>query len=153
MPKRQRAAWPDKRAVPAGNGKIRAYRDRRRRLGRKILKMRRVLRGFGAAPRLAAGVSFALGTGLIASANGSTAAPGVLELRCTNPTGGATWSIVVDLERGLVDSRPATITNALIKWRDPKGGVYELDRSNWKLQLRGASSTGGYFLHYTCQPE
>ena len=38
-------------------------------------------------------------------------------------------------------------------WTDPKGGIYELERATGKLQLRAASTTGGYFLHYTCQSE
>jgi hypothetical protein len=89
----------------------------------------------------------------VPAAEGLAAEGGVLHLRCTNPVGGANWPVAVDLDHGLVDSRPATISGGWIKWTDAKGGVYELERATGKLQLRGASTTGGYFLHYTCQPE
>jgi hypothetical protein len=85
--------------------------------------------------------------------HGSAAEGGMLHLRCTNPVGGANWAVAVDLDHSLVDSRPATISGAWIKWTDPKGGIYELERVTGKLQLRAASTTGGYFLHYTCQSE
>jgi len=84
---------------------------------------------------------------------GSAAATGMLRLRCTNPVGGATWSIAVDLDRRLVDARPAEISDGWISWRDGHGGTYELERATGKLQLRADSTTGGYFLHYSCQPE
>jgi len=76
---------------------------------------------------------------------------GLLQLHCTNLANGANWPIVVDLEHGRVDAFPATITDTRITWRDPKGGTYELERATGKLQLRGASSTGGYFIRSTCQ--
>jgi hypothetical protein len=85
--------------------------------------------------------------------DGSAAESGVLHLRCTNPVGGANWSVAVDLDHSVVDSRPATISGGWIKWTDAKGGIYELERATGKLQLRAASTTGGYFLHYACQPE
>jgi hypothetical protein len=94
-----------------------------------------------------------LAAGAIPVSSGLAAEAGVLHMRCTNPTGGANWPVVVDLDHGLVDALPATITDTWMKWQDPKGAVYELERATGKLQLRGASSTGGYFLHYTCQPE
>ena len=78
---------------------------------------------------------------------------GVLHLRCTNAVGGANWPVVVDLDRKSVDSQPAEISQDRIKWTDGKGGIYELERATGKLQLRGASTTGGYFLHYLCRPE
>ena len=84
---------------------------------------------------------------------GLAAESGVLHLRCTNPVGGANWSVAVDLDHSVVDSRPATISSGWIKWTDAKGGIYELERATGKLQLRAASTTGGYFLHYACQPE
>jgi len=90
---------------------------------------------------------------LAALAGAGAAETGLLHLRCTNSTGGASWQIVVDLDHGLVDALPATITATSISWRDQKGGVYEFARTTGKLQLRGASSTGGYFLHYTCVQE
>jgi hypothetical protein len=83
----------------------------------------------------------------------SGAAGGILHMRCTNPVGGATWSIAVDLDRQLVDTRPAKISDRWISWRDEHGGTYDLERATGKLQLRAASTTGGYFLHYSCQRE
>jgi hypothetical protein len=85
--------------------------------------------------------------------DGSAAESGVLHLRCTNPVGGANWLVAVDLDHGVVDMRPATISGGWIKWTDAKGGIYEFERATGKLQLRAASTTGGYFLHYACQPE
>lgn len=90
--------------------------------------------------------------GLLRVAGGYAAETGLLHLRCTNPSG-ANWSIDVDLEHGVVNSRPARITDSWISWRDPKAGIFEFERATGKLQLRAASSTGGFFLHYTCQPE
>jgi hypothetical protein len=81
------------------------------------------------------------------------AAGALLRLRCTNPASGANWPIIVDLDRGQVDSLPATITDQSISWHDPKQGFFDLDRATGKLEMRNASSTGGYFLHYTCRPE
>ncbi len=95
----------------------------------------------------------ALATGAIPASSGWAADAGMLHLRCTNPVGGANWPVVVDLNHSLVDSLPATITNTSISWRDKGGGIYELDRATGKLRLRAASTTGGYFLHYTCQQE
>ena len=69
------------------------------------------------------------------------------------PASGASWPIVVDLDRGRVDSLPATITDKWISWHDPKQGFFDLERATGKLQFRNASSTGGYFLYYTCRPE
>ena len=91
--------------------------------------------------------------GSLPAGAGHAAETDVLHLRCTNATGGASWSIVVDLDRGLVDSLPATISDTWIKWHNASGGIYELERATGKLQLRAASTTGGYFLHYSCQPE
>jgi hypothetical protein len=91
---------------------------------------------------------------LLASAgDGRSAATEILHLRCINPVSGVAWSIRVDLDRGRVDSLPATITDHWISWQDPKRGYFDLERATWKLQLRNASSTGGYFLYYTCRPE
>jgi hypothetical protein len=91
---------------------------------------------------------------LLASADdGWAGAAGILHLRCTNPTSGASWPIVVDLDHGRVDSLSATITDKWITWRDPKQGFFDFDRDTGKLQFRNASSTGGYFLYYTCRPE
>jgi len=84
---------------------------------------------------------------------GHAAETGLLHLRCTNPVSGANWAIVVDLDRGLVDTLPAKISDSWVSWRNPGGGIYELERATGSLQLRAASSTGGYFLHYTCKSE
>lgn len=104
------------------------------------------------APRLAASLGFAVAT-ISFLGEGWAAEPGILRLRCTNVVGGANWPVIVDLNRSLVDKLPATISDSWIKWRDANGGIYELERATGKLQLRGASSTGGYFLHYSCKPE
>ena len=101
---------------------------------------------------LAAGI--AVGALLLASAGGGPAiAAGILRLRCTNPASGASWPIVVDLDHGRVDSRAATITLGWISWHDPERGFFDLERATGRLQLRNASSTGGYFLHYNCRAE
>ena len=97
-------------------------------------------------------IAFALAFSML-TATAVTAATGTLRLQCTNPVGGATWSMVVDLDHRLVDSRPAEISNGWISWRDQHGGIYELDRSTGKLRLRAASTTGGYFLYYDCKLE
>jgi hypothetical protein len=89
---------------------------------------------------------------MLASASGSwAAAAGILHLRCTNAASGASWLITVDLDHSQVDSLAATITDEWINWRDPKQGIFELERATGKLQFRNASSTGGYFLYYTCR--
>lgn len=90
---------------------------------------------------------------LAATGVGRAAEPGILRLRCTNPASGASWPVVVDLARGRVGSFSATITDKSIAWRDPNHGFFDFERATGKLQLRNASSTGGYFLYYTCQPE
>jgi hypothetical protein len=82
-----------------------------------------------------------------------TAALRTLQLRCTNSVSGTAWPIVVDLDHGTVDSLAATINDRSISWHDPKQGFFDFDRATGKLQLRNASSTGGYFLYYTCRPE
>jgi hypothetical protein len=89
----------------------------------------------------------------IAPAGWQPARAATLTFRCANAVSGATWPLVVDLDHGLVDSLPATITDSRIEWRDSHRGVYEFERATGKLRLRNASSTGGYFLYYTCRPE
>jgi hypothetical protein len=81
------------------------------------------------------------------------AAAGTLHLRCTNAASGASWPLAVDLDRSRVDSLPATITKKWISWHDPQAGFFDLERDTGQLQLRNASSTGGYFLHYFCRPD
>lgn len=94
------------------------------------------------------------GAALLAAADsGWAAAADILRLRCTNPASGASWPIVIDLDRGRVDSLAATVTGKWISWRDPKQGFFDFDRATGKLQLRNASSTGGYFLYYMCRPQ
>jgi len=98
----------------------------------------------------------AIGLGIAAAALLSTepagaGAAGLLRLRCINPASGASWTIVIDLDRDRVGSLPAKITDAWISWRDPQRGFFDLDRATLGLRFRNASSTGGYFLHYTCQ--
>jgi hypothetical protein len=85
--------------------------------------------------------------------SGRAGAAGILRLRCTNAASGTSWPIAVDLEHGRVDSQAASITDKWISWHDPKEGFFDLDRTTGKLQFRNASSTGGYFLYYSCQPE
>ena len=75
------------------------------------------------------------------------------KFRCANVASGTTWGIVVDLERRRVDDSPAEITDREITWRDPENRTYALDRGTGAMQMRNASSTGGYFLYYTCKPE
>lgn len=103
--------------------------------------------------RVIGGLGLTLATVAMAAPSGLAADTGVLHLRCTNAANGASWVVTVDLDKSLVDSRPATISDGAIKWRDPGGGTFEFDRATGKLQLRVASSTGGNFLHYTCKPE
>jgi hypothetical protein len=81
------------------------------------------------------------------------AAAAILNLRCTNPASGASWSIAIDLDRGRVGPLTATVTDRWISWRDPNRGFFELERATGRLRLRNASSTGGYFLYYACRPE
>jgi hypothetical protein len=84
---------------------------------------------------------------------GSDAQPALQRWRCTNAASGAHWTIVLDADRSRVDRFPATFTDRVISWRDPDRGFYDLNRASGDLQLRNASSTGGYFLHYRCRPE
>jgi len=107
----------------------------------------------GALRRAAAGLVLALAASAMLATDGSAAETGMLHLRCTNAASGASWPIAVDLDHSLVDARPATITDKQISWPDPKQGFFELERATGKLQFRNASSTGGYFLYYTCRSE
>ena len=103
--------------------------------------------------RMLARLFLAVLGGLAWVSGGSAAETGPQHLRCTNVASGASWPVVVDLDRKSVDSTPATITDRQISWSDTKQGVYELERASGKLSFRGPSSTGGYFLYYTCKPE
>jgi hypothetical protein len=94
---------------------------------------------------IAIGAVFLLTTG--------TASADTLKLRCTNPASGTSWDIVVDPDHGRVDNLSAQINSGSISWRDPENRTYELDRATGALRMRNASSTGGYYLYYTCRPE
>lgn len=88
-----------------------------------------------------------------ASADAAAAEASLFHLRCTNPANGANWLVLVDPEHRLVDSLPATISDTTITWRNTKGGTYRFERATGTLQLSAPSTTGGYFLYYTCKPE
>jgi hypothetical protein len=92
---------------------------------------------------------------LLSALAGSAAAaqPAVLRWRCTNPASSASWELTVDPGGGRADRFPATITERWVSWRDPAKGFFDLDRATGDLQMRNASSTGGYFLHYRCRRE
>ncbi len=90
---------------------------------------------------------------LVSAEAGRGAEAGLLHLRCANDASGASWPLVVDLDRRRVDSQAATITDRWIRWQDAKQGYWDLERATGKLQFRNASSTGGYFLYYTCRRE
>jgi hypothetical protein len=102
--------------------------------------------------RLEVVLCLAFAASLMPAVDGRAAETGILHLSCTNSANGARFPVVVDLDHALVDGQPATITDTLVTWRDPKGGTYELERTTGKLQLRSASSTGGFFIHFTCKP-
>ena len=79
---------------------------------------------------------------------------GSVAVTCANLTSGATWQIKIDYDRRTVDSNPARITEAEIKWRDESdGGNYTLDRKTGNLTVVVASSTGGYFIYDRCKLE
>lgn len=103
--------------------------------------------------RCGAILAAALALGAIGNGGAAAAVAGMLHLRCTNPASGASWPVVVDLDHGRVDSFAATMTDKSISWRDPKQGFFDLERATGKLEFRNASSTGGYFLYYTCKAE
>jgi hypothetical protein len=136
-----------------GIGKIRAYLPGNPTVDPKALRM---FMKFLFHPRRrwrAAGFAVIL-SGLAAPVSGAWAAEaGTIHLRCANVASGANWQLVVDLDHKLVDTVSATITDKWISWNDPKQGVFELERATGKLQFRNASSTGGYFLYYTCKTE
>jgi hypothetical protein len=98
-------------------------------------------------------VGLGLAFSMMTAVAGWAAETGVQHLRCTNPASGTSWQITVDLDHSTVDSQPAKITDSWISWPDPKQGAYDLERATGKLQFRNASSTGGYYLFYTCHPE
>jgi hypothetical protein len=107
-------------------------------------------RGRGA---LAAALFAVLAGSFVGASGGRAADTGMLHLSCVNLVGGARISIVIDLDRALADSQPAKLSDKWITWHDPQRGYLDLERASGRLDIRNASSTGGYFLHYQCQPE
>jgi hypothetical protein len=106
------------------------------------------------APLVVAALLLAVaGGGWLAPVAWHPAAAAAFSLHCTNPASGTKWQVVVDPDRGLVDSQAATITDRWISWHDPNQGYYDFERVTGKLRLRNASSTGGYFLYYTCSKD
>lgn len=80
--------------------------------------------------------------------------PSETAITCTNPASGASWQIRIDYAKSVVDSNPASVSDATISWHDAKdGGNYTLDRKSGKLTVVVASSTGGYFLYDQCKLE
>jgi hypothetical protein len=101
---------------------------------------------------LESGLALAGGLALLLAAVPAGAAEN-LKFRCTNVASGANWGIVVDLDHRRVDDSPAEISERAITWRDRENRTYDLDRTTGAMRMRNASSTGGYFLYYTCKPE
>lgn len=96
---------------------------------------------------------YLLTAGIIAVAAQATGAAPVV-FTCSNPGGDASWELTVDFTTNTADGFPARISDQWISWHDTaKGGYYDLDRQSGALTVRFASSTGGYFLHDTCQPK
>jgi len=96
----------------------------------------------------------ALVAGALTLGTAGTSNAGETAIDCTNPASGVKWQIVVDVERGTVDSNPAEISDSKISWDDPKdGGHYTLDRESGRLRMVAASSTGGYMLFDRCKPK
>src|SRR5215471_12943758 len=72
---------------------------------------------------------------LVATASDAPAA--TTRFHCTNPASGASWEIVVDHDRSLVDALPAQITERWISWFDPSDrGYFDLERATGDLQVR-----------------
>jgi hypothetical protein len=95
-----------------------------------------------------------LAAGLVVPTVGGGAQPSKTSITCTNPVSGASWQIVIDLDKATVDSNRAEITGAKISWFDPTdGGNYTLDRKSGDLTASVASSTGGYFRRGHCSLE
>jgi len=88
------------------------------------------------------------------SANAGETPHGQTAVTCTNPSSGASWQITIDYDRSMVDSNPASISEAKIAWRDAKDGwYYALDRKSGNLTVTLASATGGNFLYDRCNLE
>lgn len=102
---------------------------------------------------LTAAVFAVLAGSSVGAHTGWAADTGVLHLSCANLVGGARISVVIDLDHALADSQPAKLSDKWITWHDPERGYLDLERATGRLDIRIASSTGGYFLHYQCRPE
>lgn len=100
-----------------------------------------------------AGIALSAG-GFAVPAVGIEAPHGEVAVTCTNLSSGASWQIKIDYDHATVDSNPARISDAEIKWRDVKDGWnYTLDRKSGNLTVILASATGGNFLYDRCKLE
>jgi len=92
--------------------------------------------------------------GIALSAANGQAPPHETAITCTNPVSHFSWKIRIDYDRATVDSYPARISDADIRWRDAKDGAYyTLDRKSGHLTVVYASSTGGSFNYDDCTLE
>jgi hypothetical protein len=74
------------------------------------------------------------------------------EVTCTNLASHADWKIIIDIQKQMVNSQPARISDSQITWYDGKENAnYTLDRRTGALESVIPSSTGGFFLHYRCK--
>jgi hypothetical protein len=97
-------------------------------------------------------IAAAFVVGIAAPAGSVEALHGETAITCMNPNSGATWQIKVDYDRRTVDSNPASISDAEIKWRDASDGWnYTLDRKSGALTVILASATGGNMLFDRCK--
>jgi hypothetical protein len=142
------------RRSKAARGKIHAYLPGTFRQGiRSLIMLRNFLLAHVKGELAAALFTIMVGS-LLGTPGCRAAETGLLRLSCVNLVGGARISIVVDLDRHLVDAIPAAnFSDKWITWHDPQRGYLDLERATGKLDIRNASSTGGYFLHYQCRPE
>jgi hypothetical protein len=125
-------------AIEATVGKIRAYRRSNENLRGNPLKTFKSI------------LPAAIG-GLVLVIAGAAEAEN-LKFHCSNVASGASWDIAVDLDNRRVENLPATIDARTINWSDAENRTYELDRATGAMRMRNASSTGGYYLYYTCKP-
>jgi hypothetical protein len=119
-------------------------------MGRSVALTRSVTRQ----SRPLAGIAALLITATATPAGSVEAQQGNAAFTCLNPNSGAIWQIMVDYDRSTVDSNPAQISDAEIKWRDAHDGWnYTLDRKSGNLTVVLASSTGGSMLFDRCRPK
>jgi hypothetical protein len=146
---------PDSTSAPSNwiGSKVRAYLLTTHRKAFKILIIINKLFDSRSHGGLAAGFLLVIFANGFHAVDGLAAETGTLHLRCTNVSGGANWPIEIDLDHAIVGSIPAKITERWISWHDPSKGYLDLERVTGKLDIRIASSTGGFFLHYICRPE